>query len=102
MIRHPVDSADAAELRERGEDQVLAPGEDQVLAAWCGQCDQRTRHVELPDGRLGRCRNCHPAGRHGRCPEPGCAFRWSDGVDRPCRLHADLHPDLYASTRPRP
>lgn len=27
---------------------------------WCGQCDERTRHLELPDGRARRCPNCHP------------------------------------------
>jgi hypothetical protein len=26
---------------------------------WCGQCDQRSRHIELPDGRAQRCQ-CHP------------------------------------------
>lgn len=26
---------------------------------WCGECDQRSRHLELPDGRVTRCQ-CHP------------------------------------------
>lgn len=28
--------------------------------AWCGQCDEPTRHLELPDGRPTRCPDCHP------------------------------------------
>ncbi|MFY0409783.1 hypothetical protein [Solicola sp. PLA-1-18] len=28
---------------------------------WCGRCDERTRHVELDDGRAARCATCHPA-----------------------------------------
>lgn len=27
---------------------------------WCGECSERTRHVELTDGRMARCRVCHP------------------------------------------
>ncbi|MDQ2738147.1 MAG: helix-turn-helix domain-containing protein [Actinomycetota bacterium] len=28
---------------------------------WCGECDDdRTRHVQLGDGRLARCARCHP------------------------------------------
>lgn len=27
---------------------------------WCGTCDERTRHIELDDGRPARCPNCHP------------------------------------------
>lgn len=27
---------------------------------WCGHCDERTRQLELPDGRLRRCPDCHP------------------------------------------
>jgi hypothetical protein len=28
--------------------------------AWCGQCDERTRLLELDDGSAGRCPTCHP------------------------------------------
>lgn len=32
-----------------------------VLAAgWCGRCDERTRLLELDDGRAARCPDCHP------------------------------------------
>ncbi|WP_154674224.1 hypothetical protein [Nakamurella lactea] len=28
---------------------------------WCGTCDdERTRHIRLEDGRMGRCPRCHP------------------------------------------
>lgn len=27
---------------------------------WCGECDQNTRQVERDDGRISRCRTCHP------------------------------------------
>lgn len=27
---------------------------------WCGECDETTRQVELPDGRPKRCPSCHP------------------------------------------
>ncbi|MFY0408948.1 hypothetical protein [Solicola sp. PLA-1-18] len=27
---------------------------------WCGHCDERTRHVDLADGRTARCGRCHP------------------------------------------
>lgn len=40
---------------------------------WCGTCDERTRHVELADGRAARCQQCHPLRReqlrqHRKCP----------------------------------
>lgn len=28
---------------------------------WCGQCDERTRTRETPDGRVARCSRCHPS-----------------------------------------
>ena len=28
---------------------------------WCGDCDERTRLLELDDGRATRCHRCHPA-----------------------------------------
>lgn len=30
------------------------------LPEWCGECDSRTRQVELDDGRPARCPRCHP------------------------------------------
>lgn len=46
-------------------DQLLDPTTPPLPAqtvrpAWCGACDERTRHVELPDGRVARCAVCHP------------------------------------------
>ena len=36
----------------------------ELRPTWCGQCDERTRRLEDPDGRdLGRCPNCHPLRR---------------------------------------
>lgn len=65
---------------------------------WCGECDQRTRHLELPDGRVKRCR-CHPESHlllrhHKRCPvcrqvvviwdaAPSCDQHILGGVIRP-------------------
>jgi len=39
---------------------------------WCGSCDERSRHIELADGRVKRCQ-CHPEShkhltQHRRCP----------------------------------
>lgn len=36
----------------------------ELRPTWCGECDERTRRLEDPDGRdLGRCPNCHPLRR---------------------------------------
>ena len=95
MTRIPGDSAEAAELRELDEGPPAAPAdsvtrnETDDARPRCGRCDA-TRHVELPDGRLARCPRCHSRARLGRCPEPGCAFRWRDGTDRHCPIHEEL------------
>lgn len=48
----------------RGDELLEPQSERQVLPAtrpqWCGECDPRTRHVELADDRVGRCPTCHP------------------------------------------
>ncbi|WP_027944247.1 hypothetical protein [Amycolatopsis taiwanensis] len=31
----------------------------EVVHTWCGQCDERTRQIELDDGRPARCPRCH-------------------------------------------
>lgn len=30
------------------------------MPEWCGRCDQNTRQYERDDGRVSRCRTCHP------------------------------------------
>lgn len=58
---------------------------------WCGECDPRTRHASLPDGRVQRCR-CHPEShlplrQHKRCP--ACRqliLLWDESPD--CGQHA--------------
>lgn len=35
-------------------------GHLQVVHKWCGRCDPQTNHVELEDGRVARCPQCHP------------------------------------------
>ena len=32
---------------------------------WCRQCDERTRLIELPDGRMAHCPRCHPLAARG-------------------------------------
>lgn len=32
----------------------------EMRPAWCGECDERTRQLELDDGRAARCPSCHP------------------------------------------
>ncbi|WP_326565103.1 hypothetical protein VSH64_24990 [Amycolatopsis rhabdoformis] len=44
-------------LRERG---TGAKGSLRSVDAWCGECDERTRQIELDDGRPKRCPACHP------------------------------------------
>ncbi|WP_189257330.1 hypothetical protein [Lentzea flava] len=34
--------------------------EARTRTRWCGTCDERTRQVELDDGRPARCPQCHP------------------------------------------
>lgn len=68
-------------------------------APWCGTCDERTRHIELADGRVARCAYCHPQrdrqlAQHRRCPNcrktvvawdsaPDCGHHILGGVPRP-------------------
>jgi hypothetical protein len=41
---------------------VIAPAQpaERWRPTWCGACDERTRMVELADGRPMRCGNCNP------------------------------------------
>lgn len=32
----------------------------EVVHAWCGQCTEDTRHIQLEDGRVARCPRCNP------------------------------------------
>ena len=41
---------------------VMAERATAAGPAWCGECDERTRRVELPDGSIRWCRSCHPVG----------------------------------------
>lgn len=36
------------------------PQQEPHKAPWCGLCDEQTRQVERPDGRITRCPRCHP------------------------------------------
>jgi len=66
---HPHVKVPSAWLRKVHERGDLAPMLAEVRAAasatvrlpeWCGDCDSRTRQVELDDGRPARCPRCHP------------------------------------------
>jgi hypothetical protein len=37
-----------------------ATPEDHAKPVWCGDCNERTRQIELDDGRPARCPVCHP------------------------------------------
>lgn len=69
---HPHVKAASAWLRRCHENGDLAAMLAEVRAAsalkvvpppWCRACDERTRQVELDDGRLARCSVCHPLRR---------------------------------------
>jgi hypothetical protein len=85
---------------------------------WCGECDERTRLAELPDGGMTRCIRCHPlaqtrpAAPEPPCDEPGCdGHGWietGDGTVRRCpnhgyarqtRQHANNSPDTPRAAR---
>lgn len=40
----------------RGE---LLPHQASGKPPWCGHCDETTRQIEQPDGRVSRCPDCH-------------------------------------------
>jgi len=58
--------------------------------AWCGMCDENSRHVELADGRVKRCQ-CHPEShmqlkQHRKCPNcHKTVVSWDTSTD--CGLH---------------
>ena len=90
---------------ECGDDGHMArdcPNHDTITSGkplWCGTCDELTRHVELADGRVKRCADCHPLRReqlrqYRRCPRchatvvtwdssPDCSLHILGGVQRP-------------------
>ena len=64
---------------------------------WCGTCDERSRHLELADGRVRRCQ-CHPEShkmlaQHRRCPS--CKVLVVSWDTAPCGQHS-----LAATARP--
>jgi len=62
--------------------KALTSGDGRPM--WCGECNQRSRHVTLPDGRVARCR-CHPEShkllsQHRRCPQCfATVVQWDNG-----------------------
>jgi|SRR5215475_8728547 len=63
-------------------------GDDRPM--WCGTCDERTRRLELADGRVKRC-DCHPEShkmlpQHRRCPS--CHVLVVSWDTAPCGQHA--------------
>lgn len=67
-LARAVANGDAAELVAKARAQ-LTPAAGMTASRakppWCGKCsNERTRQVDLPDGRVGRCPDCNPqAGR---------------------------------------
>jgi DNA-binding Lrp family transcriptional regulator len=77
-VRHPgaylrsaIDNGDGPELIRQarpeprpGDIAAWDPGPParSPKPPWCGQCDERTRQIELPDARVARCPCCHPLG----------------------------------------
>jgi hypothetical protein len=57
---------------------------------WCGLCDQRSRHLDLPDGRVKRC-TCHPESHLQLKHHKKCSYchktvvEWDTSVD--CEHH---------------
>ncbi|WP_143087052.1 helix-turn-helix domain-containing protein [Geodermatophilus ruber] len=49
--------------RERHERQQAEADRPPPRPPWCGECDERTRLRETPDGLAQRCRQCHPNAR---------------------------------------
>ena len=72
--------------------QYLAPPDlaGDTRPMWCGSCDERSRHVELADGRVKRCQ-CHPEShkmlaQHRRCP--ACHVLVVSWDAAPCGQHS--------------
>jgi hypothetical protein len=40
---------------------------------WCEECDERTRQIENPDGRMRRCPTCHPSTATATVPQQASA-----------------------------
>jgi hypothetical protein len=61
-VEHPGQFVLAAIRRDPGK---YAPGDEAEgkrkpkHGTWCHECDPHTRQIELPDGRVARCPNCH-------------------------------------------
>jgi hypothetical protein len=79
----------------------------QAKPPWCGECDERTRLAELPDGRMTRCIRCHPLSvrRPDPAPEPGpcphgCDHGWIDADDGPSRRCPEHRPGLTSGRPP--
>jgi hypothetical protein len=79
----------------------------QAKPQWCGECDEETRLVELPDGQMTRCIRCHPlsvrqpdpAPAPGPCPH-GCDHGWIDADDGPSRRCPEHRPGLTSGRPP--
>jgi hypothetical protein len=77
--------------RECPHKQGLAEDASQASRPrWCGLCDRRSRHVDLPDGRVKRC-TCHPESHlqlkhHRKCPHcRKTVVEWDSSID--CEHH---------------
>lgn len=69
---------------------LAGPAAGDGRPAWCGTCDERSRHLELADGRVKRCQ-CHPEShkmlpQHRRCPS--CRVLVASWDAAPCGKHA--------------
>ena len=59
-LRRAIDQGDGPALLEEARQQ-LADADATARPPWCGQCDERTRQIELGDGTPSRCPACHPS-----------------------------------------
>ena len=62
-LRTAIGNGDGSELiaqARRGLAAVNAAAPPPDRPGWCRKCDPRTRLIELPDGRVARCPECHP------------------------------------------
>lgn len=71
-----------------------APDRAAERPAWCGACDEPSRHTERPDGRLERCPSCHPMRAGPSGPEENPARHRSRQAPMPRRAnpHGDCTP----------